>query len=66
MYRKINEGFYGEDKKEEIKIIEINEEYMKDRLLWVPTVTDRFIQQAIERDIASLEKKEIDRYVSRW
>lgn len=28
-------------------------------------ITDRFIQQAIEKDIASLEKKEIDRYVSR-
>ena len=29
MYRKIR----AEDKKEKIKIIEINEEYMKDRLL---------------------------------
>ena len=27
------------------------------RNLGVPTVTDRFIQQAIEKDIASLEKK---------
>lgn len=32
MYRKINGGIMAEDKKEEIKIIEINEEYMKDRL----------------------------------
>ena len=27
------------------------------RNLGVPTVTDRFIQQAIEKDIANLEKK---------
>ncbi|MFR3339713.1 MAG: hypothetical protein ACLTTL_04550, partial [Lachnospira pectinoschiza] len=27
------------------------------RNLGVPTVTDRFIQQAIEKDIASIEKK---------
>ncbi|MFQ9115331.1 MAG: hypothetical protein ACLR46_05730 [Eubacterium sp.] len=29
------------------------------RNLGVPTVTDRFIQQAIEKDIASLEKKRL-------